>query len=955
MNNMPSHDEHSRHDGHDGHDGHGSGAAMQANGARQTGVAGAADHGIHGVAQATFQVQEVHCPECADNIERTLREQPHITGAHFDWASNQVHVSYHAGMTTPEEIERLVATTGCPCGPAGGRAGHEAEPTDQGKMQHLAHAVDVQPITMGTKYDRMQYEMPATPAHSRHHGPVPAAAPAPATSPARGETTAAPSPALDHAAMGHAPVPAAPPATHGDHAAMGHTGMDHTAMGHATSARAGAMDHAAMGHEAAAGAMDHAAMGHGGMEHDMSDPGMAAAMERDMRNKFFIALLLTIPTVLYSPLGSNLFRIEPPNFGIDPDIIMLVLTTPIVFYAGWMFIAGAYHSLRRRMLNMSVLIATGVLAAYLASVFLTFVGAETFYEAAAMLVTFVLFGHWMEMRARKGTNEAMRALFDLVPPQATVIRDGAELSIPSSEVLVGDTVVLRPGDKVPVDGEVISGETSIDEALVTGESLPVTKRPGDEVIAGSINRSGSVRFRATKVGADTALAQIVELVQRAQNSKAPGQRLADRASQYLVILAVGAGIVTFIAWYFFGNEAFILSLTFAISAVVIACPDALGLATPTAVAVGTGVGARHNILIKDAATLENVSRVTAVVLDKTGTLTEGKPTLTDVLVNGTVDEAALLRLVGSAERGSEHPLAEAIVSGATDRGIELADATRFEAIAGHGIEATVDGRVVLAGNRKLMNDRAVPLDGLEEGAAELARAGKTPMFVAVDGKAAGLVAVADRIKPSAYAVVRELKERGIEVAMITGDNKRTAEAVAREIGIERVFAEVLPADKARYVQQLQAEGKKVAMVGDGVNDAPALAQADIGIAIGAGTDVAIETASVVLMKSDPLDIVRAIVLSQATVRKMKQNLVWASVYNVAAIPVAAGVLYPAYGIMLRPEWSALLMALSSIIVAVNAVLLKRVDGELGEVGGGGVSEAPGTSQARPVQPAGTSS
>ena len=933
MNKMPSHDEHSGHSGHD------STAAMHDNEAHRAGAAGATDHGVHGVAQATFRVQEVHCPECADNIERTLREQPHITDAHFDWASNQVHVSYHAGMSTPEEIERLVATTGCPCGPAEGHAGHEAEPTGQGKMQHLAHAVDVQPITMGTKYDRMQYEMPATPAHSRHHGPVPAAAPT--------------EPPQDHAAM--------------DLAAPARAGaMDHAAMDHAAPARAGAMDHAAMDHGSAAapaGAMDHAGMEHGGMEHggmehDMSDPGMAGAMERDMRNKFFIALLLTIPTVLYSPLGTGLFGIELPTFGIDRNWIMLVLTTPVVFYAGWIFISGAYHSLRRRMLNMSVLIATGVLAAYLASVFLTVVGTETFYEAAAMLVTFVLFGHWMEMRARKGTNEAMRALFDLVPPQATVIRDGAEVAIPSSEVLVGDTVLLRPGDKVPVDGEVVSGETSIDEALVTGESLPVTKRPGDEVIAGSINRSGSIRFRATKVGADTALAQIVELVQRAQNSKAPGQRLADKASQYLVILAVGAGIVTFIAWYFLGNEGFILSLTFAISAVVIACPDALGLATPTAVAVGTGVGAKHNILIKDAATLENVSRVTAVVLDKTGTLTEGKPALTDVRVNGTVDEAQLLRLVGSAERGSEHPLAEAIVSGAAGRGIELVDADQFEAIAGHGIEAKVDGRSVLAGNRKLMDDRKVALDGLDEGAAELAGAGKTPMYVAVDGRAAGLVAVADRIKPSAYATVRELKERGIEVVMITGDNKHTAEAVAREIGIERVFAEVLPADKARYVRELQQEGKRVAMVGDGVNDAPALAQADIGIAIGAGTDVAIETASVVLMKSDPLDIVRAIVLSQATVRKMKQNLVWASVYNVAAIPVAAGVLYPAYGIMLRPEWSALLMALSSIIVAVNAVLLKRVDRELGEVGGtggGGVSEAPGTSQARLVQPAGSSS
>ncbi len=560
---------------------------------------------------------------------------------------------------------------------------------------------------------------------------------------------------------------------------------------------------------------------------------------------------------------------------------------------------------------------------------ITFIGGESFFEAAAMLVTFVLFGHWMEMRSRRGTNEALRALFDLVPPQATVIRDGGEVTIPSSEVQVGDTVLLRPGDKVPVDGQVIEGETNIDEALVTGESVPVTKRPGDQVIAGSINRSGSVRFRATKVGADTTLAQIVDLVQRAQSSKAPGQRLADRAAQYLVILAVGSGVITFLAWYFVGEASLILALTFAISAVVIACPDALGLATPTAVAVGTGVGAKYNILIKDAATLENVSSINAIVLDKTGTLTEGKPALTDVVTVGSMPEPDLLRLVASAEQGSEHPLAEAIVTGVQERGVSLTDATQFEAIAGHGIRATVDGRTFLIGNRKLMADQGVDASPLEQQAATLAEQGKTPMFVAIDGQAVGLIAVADTIKPTAEEAIQRFKELGIEAVMITGDNARTAAAVAKALDIERFFAEVLPADKARHVKELQAEGKRVGMVGDGVNDAPALAQADIGIAIGAGTDVAIETANVVLMKSDPLDISRAIILSKATVRKMKQNLVWASVYNVLAIPIAAGVLYPSFGIELRPEWSALLMSLSSIIVATNAVLLKRVERELG--------------------------
>jgi P-type Cu2+ transporter len=711
-----------------------------------------------------------------------------------------------------------------------------------------------------------------------------------------------------HAPRGHALDPRPEP---GDHAGMGHAAMAHS--GHNT---AGA-------HDAQA---EHG--GHGGMAHDMSDPAMAASMERDIRNRFFVALALTIPVVFYSPLGHNLFGITLPD-PIPANWIMLLLTTPVVFWAGWMFVGGAYRALRHRTLDMSVLIATGVLAAYFASVLLMVVGGgEVFFEAAAMLVTFVLFGHWMEMKSRKGTSESLRALFDLVPPTATVLRDGREVEVPTAEIAVGETIVLRPGEKVPTDGAVLAGRTSIDEALVTGESLPVEKGPGDLVVGGAINKSGAITFRATRVGSDTALAQIVELVRRAQNSKAPGQRLADKAAQYLVILAVGAGLLTFAAWLLFGGMGFVMALTFAISAVVIACPDALGLATPTAVAVGTGIGARHNILIKDAATLENVSRVTAVVLDKTGTLTEGKPALTDVVALAGVDESALLRLVAAAERGSEHPLAGAIVAGARERGLELAEASTFEAVAGHGIRATVEGREVLAGNKKLLDDAGIDPGALEEQAAGLAAAGKTPMFVALDGRAAGLVAVADTIKPTAREAIARLNAAGIETVMITGDNRRTAEAVARELGIARVFAEVLPADKARHVEALQAEGKRVAMVGDGVNDAPALARADIGIAIGAGTDVAIETASVVLMKSDPLDITRAITLSRATVRKMKQNLGWASIYNVLAIPVAAGVLYPAFGIMLRPEWSALLMSLSSIIVAVNAVLLRRVEREL---------------------------
>jgi P-type Cu2+ transporter len=666
----------------------------------------------------------------------------------------------------------------------------------------------------------------------------------------------------------------------------------------------------------------------GGMDHDMSDPTVARAMEDDMRRRFFLALALSLPVFALSPVAVNFFGLELVKNETARNWLMLVLSTPVVWYAGWIFIGGAYTSLRSRALNMSVLIAVGVLAAWSFSALITLIGGETFFEAAVLLVTFVLFGHWMEMKARRGTTDSLRALFDIVPPKATVIRGGAEVEVPTSEIAVGETVLLRPGDKVPVDGVVTAGRSAIDESLVTGESVPVEKGRGDEVVGGSINRSGLLRFATTKVGADTALGQIIDLVQEAQNSKAPGQRLADRAASYLVIVAVSAGLITFGAWALIADESFITALTFAISAVVIACPDALGLATPTAVAVGTGIGARHNILIKDAATLEGIGSLQAIALDKTGTLTEGRPALTDVVAADEPREDELLRLVASAERGSEHPLARAIVDGAEQRGIDLGEASEFEAVPGHGLRATVEGRSMLVGNARLLETNGVQLDGLGDRAAVLAAEGKTPMLVAVDDRATGVIAAADQLKPSAPKAILALKELGLEVALISGDNRATAEAVGSELGIDRVFAEVLPADKAYYVKRLQAEGKRVAMVGDGVNDAPALAQADVGIAIGAGTDVAIETANVVLMRSDPADIADAMRLSRATVRKMKQNLAWASVYNLAAIPIAAGALFPAYGIELRPEWSALLMSLSSIIVATNAVLLRRVDGEL---------------------------
>ena len=656
---------------------------------------------------------------------------------------------------------------------------------------------------------------------------------------------------------------------------------------------------------------------------------IAKKMEADMRRRFWISFLLSIPIFLYSPVGINFFGLNLPT-PIPVNWLLLILTTPIVFWTGSIFITGTYYSLKAKKLNMAVLIATGVLAAYLFSVLLTIIGGnETFYEAAALLVTFVLFGHWMEMRSRRGTSDALRALFDLVPPQAKVIRNNLEIVIPSSEIRHNDIVIIKPGDKIPVDGIITEGETAIDESLITGESIPLSKKTGDKVIGGSVNQTGMIKFKAVQIGSETVLAQIIKMVETAQNSKAPGQRIADKAAGWLVALAIGSGLAAFLGWYFYGGASLFTALTFAISAVVIACPDALGLATPTVVAVGTGIGAKHNILIKDAATLENASKINIIVIDKTGTLTEGRPKVTDIAAYNGFSMEEVLRYEANVEAGSNHPLAKAILDEAKKKGaMPSRPMEKFESFAGLGIKAQVNGKVVLAGKEKLLKDSEVDISAGAEIIKKLVEEGKTLSLLAVDGIFAGLIAAADTIKPTAKQAISELKAMGIEAVMITGDHIKVAEVVSGELGIEKYRAEVLPQDKAGHVKRLQGEGKFVAMVGDGINDAPALAQSNIGIAIGAGTDVAKETGNIVLMKSDPLDIVAAIRLSKATVRKMKQNLFWAAIYNVLAIPVAAGVFYNSLGWQLRPEISALLMSVSSIIVATNAVLLKRIEPKL---------------------------
>ena len=664
----------------------------------------------------------------------------------------------------------------------------------------------------------------------------------------------------------------------------------------------------------------HDAMGHGG------HAGMSmASMVADMRRRFLVAAVLSIPILLWSPIGRDVlnFNISAP-FGLRDGIFQLILSIPVVFWAGWIFFDGAARALRARTLDMMVLVAVAVAAGWLYSLVVTLTGGgEVFYEAASVLTTFVLLGHWFEMRARGGANEAIRALIDLAPPQATVLRDGNEMEIPTAEVAVGDLLLIRPGAKVAVDGVVEDGDSDLDESMVTGESLPVHKTSGDQVIGATLNTTGTLRVRATKVGADTALAHIVKLVQEAQNSKAPGQRLADRAAFWLVFVALLGGAVTFAVWYLLADRSVGEAMLFAITVVVITCPDALGLATPTAIMVGTGLGAQRGVLFKNAMALETAARIDTVVMDKTGTLTKGEPEVTDIVTDG-IDEADMLALVAAVERESEHPLARAVVVAAEARGIAAMRAEDFDSVPGHGAIATVDGRRVAVGNRRLMEREKVDLGSLADRRQQLAENGRTAIVVAVDGRAVGLIAMADAPRETAAAAVAALRALDIEVVMLTGDNEATAKRIAGILGVDTVIAEVLPGDKSAKIAELQRQGRKVAMVGDGVNDAPALAQADIGIAIGAGTDVAIETADLVLMRSDPLDVPVALQIGRGTLRKMRQNLGWAVGYNVIALPIAAGVFEPAFGLVLRPEIAALSMSGSSIIVAVNAVMLKRI-------------------------------
>ncbi len=656
---------------------------------------------------------------------------------------------------------------------------------------------------------------------------------------------------------------------------------------------------------------------------------------RSLMRKFWLAAVISLPVIFFSyptlfgltdvlPAGSISLRIVWGALG--------VLTLPVVFHSGWHFYTGAWSAFRHRTADMNTLIAVGISSAWLYSTVAVLVPslfpsaelAEVFYDVTAVVVALVVLGQALEARAKGRSSEAIKKLIGLQPKTALVVRGAQEMTIPVEEVVTGDVVLVRPGERVPVDGEIISGTSALDESMVTGESLPVEKGVGDKVIGATINKTGSFRFTATKVGKDTVLSQIIHMVEQAQGSKAPIQRVVDQVSSYFTPAVLILALLGFMAWYTFGPEpVLVYALIVFVTVLIIACPCALGLATPTSLMVGVGKAAENGILIRSGQAMETAHKLDIIVLDKTGTITRGEPSVTDIVALDGQTEEEVLRLAASVERNSEHPLGEAILSGARDRELTLGEPTNFEALPGRGVEATVGGRRVTLGNRRLMEERGYGLGDLVVAAERLADEGKTPMFVALDGTVAGIVAVADTVKEDSRSAIAALQAMGLEVVMLTGDNERTANAIARQVGVDRVLAEVLPETKAEQIRTLQSEGKRVAMVGDGINDAPALAQADVGIAMGTGTDVAMEAAGITLVKGSLRGVVAAVMLSRATMRNIKQNLFGAFIYNALGLPVAAGLLYPAFGILLSPLIAAAAMAFSSVTVVTNANRLRR--------------------------------
>ncbi|MEV4410387.1 copper-translocating P-type ATPase [Catellatospora sp. NPDC049609] len=823
----------------------------------------------HGGRVAEVALDFCFCGTELAALERFLTAQPAITAVHADRTRAVLHVAYDPARTDAAAIRRLLSGRGygCDCAdcPASCcQSGHPAAGRPDEQQIHTRH-----PSHTAAAHD-------ATP--------------------------------MDHDGAGDRPDGGGGHTAHERHVDGGHAAHErHVDGGHAAHEQPGGDGHVAHGQ-------------HGGGGH----AGHGADMVASMLRRFVVSAVLTVPIVAFSPIGEVFGLPAQPPFGLSMGWFGLLPATVVVWWGGWPFLSSAARSLRYGEVTMMTLIAVGILVAYLYSLGATLLGGhEVFFEAAAMLTTLSLLGHWLEMRSRFATGRAVAALLSLAPPTAVVRRDGRDAELPLDQVVTGDVIVVRPGAQVPVDGTVRDGASYVDESMITGEPVPVAKGAGDGVVGGTINTTGAFTFTATAVGADTALARIVAMVQNAQASKAPAQRLADTAGRYLVYVALAAGALTFAAWTLWGAHGAGFALTAAVSAIVIACPDALALATPTAITVGVGQGARGGVLFKNATALEAAAGVDTVVFDKTGTLTRGRPEVTDLVPAAGFTDDELLGLAARADRPSQHPLAAAIVDAAVARGIDVSPPEAFDSLPGHGVSATVGGRRVLIGNARLMEREGVDVTALRPRVSALAADGRTAMYVAVDGGPAGVLAVADPVREQARAAVAALHRAGVRTVMLTGDQRATAEAVARTLGMDTVVAEVLPADKAGHIARLQRAGARVAMVGDGVNDAPALASADVGVAIGAGTDVAVETADVVLLRDDPADVAYALRIARAVRRKIKQNLFWAAVYNLLAIPVAAGVLYPSLGLLLRPEWAALLMSASTIIVTCNALLLRR--------------------------------
>ena len=666
--------------------------------------------------------------------------------------------------------------------------------------------------------------------------------------------------------------------------------------------------------------------GHEGIKHEGGGGGHHAHTAQGFKRRFFVSLAISVPILLMSPTIQSWFGFTTPRFP-GYDLVLFALASAVAFYGGWPFYEGARRDLEKGMLGMMVLVSLAVSVGYVFSVAATFffTGVGDFYWEISTLVVFLLFGHWMEMRMTSRATGALQELVKLIPPTANVQRDGGFIEVLTSEVGVGDVLLIRPGEKVPIDGVIIEGGSALDESMITGESRPVSKEVGDEAIGGTINGMGSLKIRVEKTGEETALAQIIQLVREVQESKPPTQKLADRAAHYLTITAITVGLASFVYWNYFTGMGIVFALTTAVTVIVIACPHALGLAIPTVTAISSTLAAKNGMLVRNAEALEVGEKVDTIVFDKTGTLTQGLFKVTDTVTTGSLTEGELLRYSASLESLSEHPIGQALQRAAKDGGIPLTEPTGFEAVAGHGVKGSVDGRQVTAGTLRLMDMEGKRYGkALQEQADRLYDEGKTLSFIALDDEVVGVIGFADTLKESSVKAIQDLHGMGKQVIMITGDNRRTAESIAKEARVDRYLAEVLPEDKANEIKKLQLEGRKVAMVGDGINDAPALIQADVGIAVGAGTDVAIESADIVLIRNEPSDVASLIRLSKATMRKMKENLAWATGYNTLAIPIAAGVLYP-WGISLRPEWGALLMTASSIIVVLNALTLRNVN------------------------------